>query len=191
MVAEPSPTPQAVDQADQQPGAPNGAPAIQANNPQTESSPATSGTPAGAGTAAANGPTEQIPLDARLVGDWDGKPNGSKGGWDRHWEQQSDGSYMMRGVVTESGTLIAHDGKLEKTLDGTGEVVEVLYTFNGNTLMTTEADGSTVVWRQENATPAHSKPSHSLDSKTKHTKHAPQSPGHPGGFWQNLRKYFP
>ena len=86
---------------------------------------------------------------------------------------------------------MAHDGKLEKTLDGTGEVVEVLYTFNGNTLMTTEADGSTVVWRQENATPAHSKSSHSLDSKTKHTKHAPQSPGHPGGFWQNLRKYFP
>jgi hypothetical protein len=125
MVAEPSPTPQAVDPADQQPGAPNGAPA--------------------------NGTTEQIPLDAKLVGDWDGKPNGSKGGWDRHWEQQSDGSYMMTGVISESGTLMAHDGKLEKTLLGTGEVVEVLYTINGNTLMTTEADGSTVVWRQENA----------------------------------------
>jgi hypothetical protein len=72
-------------------------------------------------------------------------------------------------VVTESGTLIAHDGKLEKTLDGTGEVVEVLYTINGNTLVTSGADGSTVVWRQENATPAHSKSSHPLDSKTHQT----------------------
>jgi hypothetical protein len=120
-VAEPSLAPQTVVQTTQGPSAPNGAPATQANDPQTESSPATSGTPAGAGTAASNGPTEQ----------------------------------------------------------------------NGNTLVTSEADGSTVVWgRQENATPAHSKSGHSLDSKTKHTKHAPQPPAHPGGFWQNLRKYF-
>jgi hypothetical protein len=121
VVAEPSLAPQTVVQTTQGPGAPNGAPATQANDPQTESSPATSGTPAGTGTAASNGPTEQ----------------------------------------------------------------------NGNTLVNSEGDGSTVVWRrQENATPAHSKSGHSLDSKTKHTKHAPQPPAHPGGFWQNLRKYF-
>ena len=188
IAPEPLPTPQAVVQANQASSASQDGSATQTNNPEAESSVVTSDSPARAATPTANKPTEQIPLDVRLVGDWDGKPNDSKGGDDRHWEQQSDGSYMMTGVVTESGTLMARDGKLEKTVDGAREVVEVLYTIDGNTLLTTEADGKAVIWRRAN--PSQSKWSRSSDSKKRHARQA-QPSGHSRGFWQTLRRYFP
>jgi serine/threonine protein kinase len=190
ITPEPLPTPQAVVQASQVPRAYQEEATTQMNNPEAESSHVTSDSSFRAATSMADKPTEVIPLDAKLVGDWHGKTNGSKGEDDRHWEQQSDGRYMMTGVITESGTLIARDGKLEKTVDGAREVVEVVYAINGNTVVTTEADGKTVIWNRTNATPFLSRWSHSSESKKRQTRHAVELSGHSRGFWQTLRKYF-
>ena len=136
-------------------------------------------------------PADQILMDPKLVGNWEGKPNGSKGGWDRHWEQQSDGTYMISGAVTESGALMARDGKIEKNLDGTQTTVEVLYKFNGSSLVTLDPDGSTVIWRPVNATASSkSRSGQSSGSQTRHTRHSGQSSGH-SSIWQTIRRYFP
>jgi hypothetical protein len=54
-----------------------------------------------------------------------------------------------------------------------------------------EPDSSTVVTRQESSKTARSNLGHSPESKTKHLKHTASPAGHPGGFWQNIRKLFP
>jgi serine/threonine protein kinase len=186
---EPSPTPQVV-QTTPKPPEPQRSP-TQTRTPQTESSPAPSNTPASSETPPVEQPADQIPMDPKLVGNWEGKPNGSKGGWDRHWEQQSDGTYMISGAITESGTLMARDGKIEKNLDGTQTTVEVLYKFNGSSLVTMDSDGSTVIWRPVNATAStKSRSGQSSGSQTRHTRHSGQSSGH-SSIWQTIRRYFP
>ena len=65
LVAEPSPAPQAVAQAEQAPRRPDGAPETETTNPQTEPSPTTSDSPVSAGTTATNESTEQIPSHSR------------------------------------------------------------------------------------------------------------------------------
>jgi serine/threonine protein kinase len=188
--AEPSPTPQVVVQTTPKPAEPQRSP-TQTRTPQTESSPAPSNTPASSETPTVEQPADQIPMDPKLVGNWQGKANGSKGGWDRRWEQQSDGTYMISGAVTESGTLMARDGKIEKNLDGTQTTVEVLYKFNGSSLVTMDSDGSTVIWRPVNATASSkSRSGQSSGSQTRHTRHSGQSSGH-SSIWQTIRRYFP
>jgi serine/threonine protein kinase len=188
--AEPSPTPKAVVQTTPKPPEPQRSP-TQTRTPQTESSPAPSNTPASSETPPVEPPADQILMDPKLVGNWEGKPNGSKGGWDRHWEQQSDGTYMISGAVTESGALMARDGKIEKNLDGTQTTVEVLYKFNGSSLVTLDPDGSTVIWRPVNATASSkSRSGQSSGSQTRHTRHSGQSSGH-SSIWQTIRRYFP
>jgi serine/threonine protein kinase len=189
--AEPSPTPKAVVQTTPKPPEPQRSP-TQTRTPQTESSPAPSNTPASSETPPVEQPADQILMDPKLVGNWEGKPNGSKGGWDRHWEQQSDGTYMISGAVTESGALMARDGKIEKNLDGTQTTVEVLYKFNGSSLVTMDSDGSTLIWRPVNATAStKSRSGQSSGSQTRHTRHSGQSSGHSSGIWQTIRRYFP
>jgi serine/threonine protein kinase len=187
ITVEPSPTPEAIVQATPKPSEPQSSPANQSRKSQNESSPATSSS----STPAPDTTVDQVAMDAKLVGTWEGKPNGSKGGWDRHWEQQSDGSYVMTGAVTESGNLMARDGKIEKYLDGTQEAVDMLYKFNGNTLVTIDPDGATIVWRQTNGTAAKSKSGQSSASQTKHTRHTGQSSGRSPGIWSTIRRYLP
>jgi hypothetical protein len=139
-------------------------------------------------------PTPEVAaVDVKLVGNWEGKPNGSKGGWDRQWEQQADGSYAVSGAVTETGNLTAGDGKIEKYLDGSLQPSEVLYKFVGNTLVTTDPDGTATVWRLVSG--GASKPkatgAQTSGSPAKHIRHSTQSSSHSPGIIHEIRKYLP
>ncbi|MBV8350806.1 MAG: protein kinase [Verrucomicrobia bacterium] len=139
-------------------------------------------------------PTPEVAaVDVKLVGNWEGKPNGSKGGWDRQWEQQADGSYAVSGAVTETGNLTAGDGKIEKYLDGSLQPSEVLYKFVGNTLVTTDPDGTATVWRLVSG--GASKPkatgAQTSGSPAKHIRHSSQSSSHSPGIMHEIRKYLP
>jgi serine/threonine protein kinase len=139
-------------------------------------------------------PTPEVAaVDVKLVGSWEGKPNGSKGGWDRQWEQQADGSYAVSGAVTETGNLTAGDGKIEKYLDGSLQPSEVLYKFVGNTLVTTDPDGTATVWRLVSG--GASKPkatgAQTSGSPAKHIRHSTQSSSHSPGIIHEIRKYLP
>jgi serine/threonine protein kinase len=140
------------------------------------------------------GPTPEVAtVDAKLVGNWEGKPNGSKGGWDRQWEQQADGSYAVSGAVTETGNLTAGDGKIEKYLDGSLQPSEVLYKFVGSTLVTTDPDGTATVWRLVSGGASKPKATGTQTSGTpaKHIRHSSQSSSHSPGIIHEIRKYLP
>jgi serine/threonine protein kinase len=138
-----------------------------------------------------SGPTsEAVAVDPKLVGKWEGKPNGTKGGWDRQWEQQADGTYAVSGTVTETGNLTASDGKIEKYLDGTLQASEVLYKFVGNTLVTTDPDGTATVWRLVSAKPKFTG-AQTSGSPVKHTRHSNQSSSHSPGILHEIRRFLP
>jgi hypothetical protein len=134
-----------------------------------------------------------VTVDAKLVGKWEGKPNGTKGGWDRQWEQQADGTYAISGTVTETGNLTAIDGKIEKYLDGTLQASEVLYKFVGNTLVTTDPDGTATVWRLVSAGSSKSKSTSTQTSgnPVKHTRHTGQPSSHSPGILHEIRRFLP
>jgi serine/threonine protein kinase len=155
----------------------------QTPKPETQTTPVVSN-PQSSGPA-----SDATPVDSKLVGIWEGKPNGSKGAWELQWEQQQDGSYAISGTLTETGNLTASDGKIEKYLDGAQEPSEVQYKFVGNNLITMDPDGGTTVWRLV------SKPK-SADTKTssspvRHSRHTGQSSGHSPGIMHQIRRFLP
>ena len=120
---------------------PQSTPSTQTPKSEIATSPVVSNAPS-------TGPaSDATPVDSKLVGTWEGKPNGSKGAWELQWQLQKDGSYAISGTLTETGNLTASDGKIEKYLDGAQEPSEVVYKFVGNTLITMDPDGATTVWR--------------------------------------------
>ena len=132
-------------------------------------------------------------VDSKLVGTWEGRPNGSKGAWDRHWEQRADGSYTFSGTVTEMGNLTANDGKIEKYLDGTVQSTEVLYKFVGNTLYTTDPDGTNTVWRLVSAGSSKQKSTspQTSESQPKRSRHTEKSSTHSPGILHEIRRFLP
>jgi serine/threonine protein kinase len=154
---------------------------------QIETASPVSGTPT-------SGPAgDATTVDPKLVGTWEGKPNGSKGAWERQWQQQQDGSYAISGSLTETGNLTASDGKIEKYLDGAQEPSEVLYKFVGNTLITMDPDGNTTVWRLVSADSSKSKSAGSKTSANpvRHSRHVQQSSGRSPGIIHEIRRFLP
>jgi serine/threonine protein kinase len=150
---------------------------------ETETSPVVSNPPSSSPAS------DATPVDPKLVGTWEGKPNGSKGAWERQWEQQKDGSYAISGTLTETGNLTASDGKIEKYLDGAQEPSEVEYKFVGNTLITMDPDGSTTVWRLVSK-PKSEGPKTSAN-QVRHNRHTGQSSGHSPGIMHEIRRFLP
>jgi serine/threonine protein kinase len=163
------------------------APSGQVSKPRPEPSPVVSNS----STPGLTGGT--TPLDPKLVGNWEGRPNGSKGVWDRQWEQRADGSYAISGSVTETGDITASDGKIAKYLDGASQPTEVLYKFVGNTLYTTDPDGSKTVWRLVSADSSNPKSTGSPTSgnQGKRARHTARPSSHSPGILHEIRKYMP
>jgi serine/threonine protein kinase len=93
-----------------------------------------------------------------------------------------DGSQAEQGSPTPDGTFETETGK---------PLTEPSPTPSDSPV----SAGATAANESAKQIPSHYKSGHSLDSKTKHAKHAAQPPaqpqGHPNGFWQNIRKFFP
>ncbi len=166
---------------------PQSTPSTQTPKSEIETAPVVSNTPS-------SGPaSDATTVDPKLVGTWEGKPNGSKGAWERQWQQQQDGSYAISGALTETGNLTASDGKIEKYLDGAQEPNEVLYKFVGNTLITMDPDGGTTVWRLVSGDPSKSKSAGPKTSANpvRHSRHTGQSSGHSPGIMHEIRRFLP
>jgi len=170
------------------------------NNDEPQSTPSTqtpkseSATSPVVSNAPSSGPaSDAAPVDSKLVGTWEGKPNGSKGAWELQWQLQKDGSYAISGTLTETGNLTASDGKIEKYLDGGQEPSEVVYKFVGNTLITMDPDGATTVWRLVSGDPSKSKSEGPKTSANpvRHTRHTGQSSSHSPGIMHEIRRFLP
>jgi len=166
---------------------PQSTPSTQTPKSEIATSPVVSNSPS-------SGPaSDATPVEPKLVGTWEGKPNGSKGAWELQWQLQQDGSYAISGTLTETGNLTASDGKIEKYLDGAQEPREVVYKFVGNTLITMDPDGATTVWRLVSGGPSKSKSEGPKTSANpvRHSKHTGQSSSHSPGIMHEIRRFLP
>ena len=166
---------------------PQSTPSTQTPKSEIATSPVVSNAPS-------SGPaSDATPVDPKLVGTWEGKPNGSKGAWELQWQLQKDGSYAISGTLTETGNLSASDGKIEKYLDGGQEPSEVVYKFVGDTLITMDPDGATTVWRLVSGDLSKSKSAGTKTSANpvRHTRHTGQSSSHSPGIMHEIRRFLP
>ena len=89
-------------------------------------------------------------VDRRLVATWEAKVTAPTGTATLRWEQDADGRYRgsVNGVVTDTGTLTASDGRIRRTSETTGVTAMVTYQFKTGTQLLTVDPLGPATWRR-------------------------------------------